>query len=336
MTILNPSKFVTRSLIGVVGLSAIAFLGVSPEAKAQMFPGGPADDNTFSLGGFEVVINPHFRPLFESLPLSLYDPVTFTFTSPLLSDPNTVIGRSDPHIDGDAIDTGGAIVGIAGRIISDSDFSIMPPEFDVPGAREVHTNVESLLLTNGAGFNVRVGNKAPDQPISPGEVVSNSGNSGDSNLDFPATSFFNVFAEVDIPGLGTVFNPNPLFLRGDDNLTTFPPRVVYLHEGSEPVRVYFKNCEAGIGCTPGEISENNVLGSLTLAGHGIGFNGNDTGDNQDDVAEFQFRLAQSKGIPADPRDAAAASIPEPSTTLGLLLFGLGSIAGIKRKGNTQE
>ena len=311
MTIFNPPKFVTRSLMGAMGLSAIALW--PGQAQAAQFPGGPADDVTQSLGKFEIVVHPQFRSLFSNL--RGYDPKTYTFTSPILYDGNTIIGRSDPHLDGDATDIGGATVGkgeiegTAQRIISDSDFSIMPPEFMEPGAREVHTNVESLFLTNGAGFNVRVGSQAPDQPISPGEVQSNAteGDIGNPNFDFPAKSFFNVFAEVDIPNLGTVFNSEALFLRGDEELTKFPPRVVYLHEGSEPVRVYFKNCEDGIDCTPGEINENNVLGSLTLAGHGIGFT-----DGEDDVVVFGERLSLSNGIPADPRDA----VPEPLTILG--------------------
>ena len=39
MTIFNPPKFVTRSLIGAVGLSAIAFLGVPESASANVVCG---------------------------------------------------------------------------------------------------------------------------------------------------------------------------------------------------------------------------------------------------------------------------------------------------------
>jgi hypothetical protein len=305
MSIISTHKLLTsRLLVGALGLG-VSLLALPESAKAlTTFPGGPADDLTYSLGSFKILVNPQFRSLFTTSPF--YDPSTSTLTSPVLFDPSTKIGRSNPHIDGDATDIGGATVGTAGRIVSDSDFSIMPPEFELPGAREVHTNVESLLLTNNAGFNVRVGSQAPDRPISPGEVQSNAtgGNIGNPNFDFPASSFFNVFAEVDIPGLGTVFNPTAMFLRGDENLTEFPPKVVYLHEGSKPVRVYFKTCETGIVCDPGQINENNVLGSLTLAGHGIGF-------TENEVDDFQFRLSQSSGVPPHPQD-----VPEPLTILG--------------------
>ncbi|GBF80270.1 PEP-CTERM sorting domain-containing protein [Aphanothece sacrum] len=302
MKILNPPKFVSRSLIGAVGLSAITLIPVKAQAAGGPFNAGPTDDVTQSLGSFQIVVNRKWRHLFVGQPASLYNKKTFTLTSPILFDSNTVIGRSNPHIDGDAADTGGAIVGTAKRIISDSDFSIMPLEFKLPAAREVHTNVESLLLTGGGGFNVRVGSKAPNRPISPGEVQSNATGDdiGNTNFDFPAKSFFNVFAEVDIPGLGTLFNTKALFLRGDDNLMNFPPKVVYLHESSDPVRVYFKSCLPVIRrCTPGQ-----AFGSLTLAGHGIGF-------NQDDFAEFDFRLTKSARIPVDPRE-----MPEPLTILG--------------------
>ena len=39
MNVLNPPKFVTRSLIGAVGLSAIAFLGSFLATAATLDPG---------------------------------------------------------------------------------------------------------------------------------------------------------------------------------------------------------------------------------------------------------------------------------------------------------
>ena len=79
------------------------------------------------------------------------------------------------------------------------------------------TQIHSFNLSGG-GASVRAG-LASDRPASYGEVISNSGNSGDPSQDFPANSFFNIFVDVTLPGLGvggsslTLINNTPLLVE---------------------------------------------------------------------------------------------------------------------------
>jgi hypothetical protein len=260
------------------------------QAQSAFPPRG--DDTTESLGSFRILVNPVFQNLMNGYPG--YDPATARLESPILYDPVTVIGRSDAHVDGDATDEiDGAEVGTAGTIISDGDFSMVPPGFEGPaGTREVHTEVRTLNMTHASGAAVRAGTTAPDQPISPGEVESKSDDSGDPNQDFPAESFFDIFVEVDLPQAasfpgGTLYNPNPLLIF-NDNLDRFPPKVVYIHGKSSWVWVLFKKDDPG-----GAWSANDVFGVLVLAGHGIGY-------GQRDIEEFDaFMRDQEEMAPPD-------------------------------------
>ena len=231
------------------------------------------DDKMTSRGKFQIIVREEFRPLMVGYPG--YDG-TSKLDSPDLYDPNTVVGRSPYHLDGDATDIGGASVGTAGTIISDSDFSLVPPGFEGPaGSREVHTEIRELSLTLGA-IAVRAGIDAPDQPISPGEVESQDPT---GSLDFPADSFFDVFVEVDLPAAasfpgGTLFNSDPLLVE-NTNVTILPPKVVYRHGNSSAVPLYFKSDHLP------EWGAGDLFGWLTLAGHGAGFD-----DSPEDIAEF--------------------------------------------------
>jgi hypothetical protein len=157
---------------------------------------------------------------------------------------------------------------------------MVPPSFEGPvGTREVHTEVRQLNLTHSSGAAVRAGSGL-ELPISPGEVESLSGASGDANQDFPAESFFDVFVEVELPGLGglniaTLFNSDPMLVQ-NDNLAKFPPKVVYIHGNTVAVPVYFKDDN------PGVWQVGDRFGWLVLAGHGVSFNP----DNPDDINEF--------------------------------------------------
>jgi hypothetical protein len=212
-------------------------------------------------------MNDVFKPLVASYPG--YDSTTGRLTSPVLSDSNTVIGRSTPHEDGNAADTGGTPVGTAGTLVSDGDFAARPDGFEgPPGTREVHTAIRRFNLTDPSypGLAVRSGT---DLGLpSPGEVESKSGTSGDPNQDFPAESFFDVFVEIDLPGLGglqkaTLYNADALLVV-NDNLMAFPPKVVYVHGNTTAVPVLFK--DNGPSWQAGD-----TFGWLVLAGHGIGY-----------------------------------------------------------------
>jgi hypothetical protein len=149
----------------------------------------------------------------------------------------------------------------------------------------VHTFIESIHLTGG-GFEVKAGNQAPLRPLSAGEVESLSGNSGDPSLDFPATSFFDVFVEVVVPALGgfpsvQLVNVDPLLVQSE-SITSFPPTVLYVHGNSSAVPLYFYKDLAALGIHRGDL-----FGQLTLAGHGVGF-------RESDVAEFEAAETESE------------------------------------------
>lgn len=249
------------------------------ERMSGPFP-GQGDDSAPSLGTFDIFVQPAFRPLMAGYPG--YNAVTFVMTSPTMSDPTTIIGRSAPHLHGSPADLGGTPVGTAGVVISDADFVLEPPGFQGPDdTREVHTRIADFNLAGMGGLvTVRAGNAAPGRPISPGEVQSLSGASGDPSLDFPAESFFDVFVEVDLPPFGsfpggTLFNAEPLLVV-NDNLLNFPPHVVYIHGQTPAVPVLFLHNDPGGNWLAGDL-----FGWLSLAGHGMDYT-----DGPQDVAEF--------------------------------------------------
>ena len=308
----QPRNSLGMAILGTVG--AIAILGSTESASAANFDLGPGDDLTSSLGGFQLYVNPTFRPLFQGY--TGYDPAG-VLTSPKLFDPNTVIGRSAVHLDASTADITGTAVGTAGTIISDGNFFKVPVGFEGPvGTNEVHTEIRSLNMTHASGAAVRVGS-AFGLPVSPGEVESlNTG------MDFPAESFFNAFAEVDIPAMGsfpgaTVENTDAMLLRGDTNLNAFPPKVVYIHTGSDPVPVYFQTDDPG-----GEWVAGDRLGSLALAGHGIDF-----ANTPGDMALFDNRLNNPPFPPPPPFPGDEPTVPEPaSTAIGsAIILGFGTL-----------
>jgi hypothetical protein len=131
-----------------------------------------------------------------------------------------------------------------------------------------------------------------DVVTSPGKVQSRSGPSNDPTRDFPATSFFNVYVKVDLPQ-GFCGLPQGVTLYNQDQLKVvnkmldkFPPKLVYIHDSSSVVPILF--------LTNGPIQPNGspawirgeVLGYFLLAGHGIGFDQN----NSNDVTEFANQM----------------------------------------------
>lgn len=106
----------------------------------------------------------------------------------------------------------------------------------------------------------------PPHRISRGEVVSNHTPAG-TGPDFPARSYFNVFAQIDIPSCGgfpgaTVYNKAPLLVH-TPSIAGFPPSgVVYMHDSSSAVAVFL---EHGVKYEKGK----RRLGCVILAGHGI-------------------------------------------------------------------
>ncbi len=224
-------------------------------AGAQLFPAAPGDDTTASLGQAIIWVSPPFRNLVSALP-GWNSP---HWTTPVMFDGNTIIGRSAVHLDADPNDLGGTPVGTAGTIVADANFAIVPVNNFTegpPGTRELHTEIYSLIMTDfSLGLTVRGGTGAGVALPSFGEVEAKGTN------DFPAESFFNIFIEMDTPFYGgtTLFNLTPMLVVNPD-LMALPPTVVYIHEETTAVAVFFRDGP----------SAGSLFGYLRLAGHRTG------------------------------------------------------------------
>ena len=245
---------------------------------AQNFP-GQGDDTAQSFGAFWILIEPPYRSLFTGC--AGYNSTTHVLQSPWLYEPNTKIGRSAPIKDNSPQDNAGVPVGTAGTHIKDAGLQL-PTGFApiLPGSWEVHTELYHLNMV-GSGAAVRAGvcyshagcsptAPPPSNRISAGEVISNNATPG-SHPDFPARSYFNVFAQIDIPTCGgfpatTVYNGKALKV-GTASISSFPPAsAVYMHDSSSAVGVKFL-ANGGAGNTKWEKGDR--LGCVILAGHGI-------------------------------------------------------------------
>ena len=283
-------------------IGGAVFIGPPPTPPGE-FPGS-ADDNVQSLGQFNIVVNPAFQAMMAGY--AGYNATTKVFTSPVLYDGSTDIGRSKPLHKGSAADINGVPVGFAGTNVSDSMLVVEPAGLGPVGTREVHTMIYALDLTSGAAA-VRAGINAPDQPVSAGEVESYSGAMGSPTNDFPAQSFFDVFVDVDLPAGGTntipfpgatLYNSMPLIVQ-NTNLTSFPPQLVYIHGMSTAVPIKFR--------TGGSLwSAGDTFGVLTLAGHGVFTNGGPIAHETlaEATAQLQSALAATTPAPVEPAYAS--------------------------------
>jgi hypothetical protein len=275
----------------------LSLLAVIP-ACGQQFP-GQVDELTTSLGSFIIqVTNGNAAGLLAGCP-AFKSPF---LSSPVMFDPQTKVGLSNALLDRSPADINGVPVGTAGTLVKEAMLS-QPPNFPCgnpvmpncksgAGTREIHTEVRSLHMTGGGAavragvwYNNPVAPAIPPNKISPGEVESHSGPGGPPALDLPASSFFDMFVQVDVPACGafpatTVYNSAPLIVDNFD-LTSLPPRVIYLHDLSSSVPVLFLNAN------PPHWNANDILGYIVLAGHGIGFT-NSSGD----IAEFTSFMNQ--------------------------------------------
>ena len=272
-------------------------------SSSGQFP-ARGDDNVQSIGQFSIVVNPAFQAMMAGYPG--YNATTKTFTSPVLYDGSTDIGRSDPLHKGSAADINGVPVGFAGTNVSDSMLVVEPGGLEPVGTREVHTMIYSLDMTGG-GAAVRAGINAPDQPVSAGEVESYSGAMGSPTNDFIAQSFFDVFVDVDLPAGGTnmtpfpvatLYNSMPLIVQ-NTFLLSFPPQLVYIHGMSTAVPIKFR--------TGGSFwSAGDTFGLLTLAGHGVFTNGGPIARETlaQATAQLQSALAATPPAPVEPAYAS--------------------------------
>jgi hypothetical protein len=133
---------------------------------------------------------------------------------------------------------------------------------------------------------------------------------------FPAESFFDVYVEVDLPPCGaafpgaTVYNPqNVPLLVFAPNITSLPPRVVYIHGNSTAVPVLFLGNDPG-----GLFNDGDLFGYLILAGHGMDMGLGDEAEFLEELAWLS--LNENYGTMGLPTDIPAVS------TYGLILLGL--------------
>jgi hypothetical protein len=201
-------------------------------------------------------------------------------TSPVLFDQQTMIGRSNPHIDGSAPDIAGTQVGVGGlaTIVKDGDFTLLPPTEGPPGIDEVHTAVADMEMQDfcGIGISVRAGH-ALGLPLCPGEVESKLGGG------FLGESFFDVFVEINIPtpfGPAILRNVDEPLLIVNDSVDSLPPTVVYIHENSNAVPVRFFNDN------PPHWNAGDLLGYMVLAGHGYSYSLGGARDAQEGLVDF--------------------------------------------------
>jgi hypothetical protein len=171
-----------------------------------------------------------------------------------LSDPATVVGRSNPFTEGAEVPApiaGGGLPPYAGTSPIAPDPSMMPVGWleTPPTRRELHTEILSLNLMNGSGAAVRAGQpffssvsstpQASYYGNSFGEVTSlYTGAPTDLNQDFPADSFFNICAEVQVGGL-KYYNRSPMLVRVKQPLNQLPPNLglpneSYIHDPTFP------------------------------------------------------------------------------------------------------
>jgi hypothetical protein len=262
-------------------LAAAALLIPACAFAANPFPAGPQDDIAPSMGVFRIIVDPPYRAWFNT---NLTGNPSFwdgtRLTSPVLYDRFTTIGRSAPHTQSSLADVNGTPVGTAGTIINDVMMNF-PPGFNFPNTSrfEVHTEVRSLNLMPGPGCGPTVcggavlplsvmAGSGNGLPICPGEVESNI---NPKINGFPAKSFFDVFVEVNLGGglgFGVVKNgPTQPLIVTHDAINGFPPQVVYIHENTSAVPVYFKN-SGTTGAAPfTNYTAGDRFGYLVLAGH---------------------------------------------------------------------
>jgi hypothetical protein len=168
-----------------------------------------------------------------------------------LVDLNTIIGRSDPFLEGSVADGGAAIcsggsANYPNTLAFVSDGCRQPLGWpEAPDERrEVHTQILAYDLTNGV-MHIRAGQDywssvvaTPQQAFfehSIGEVASlYPGLPADFGQDFPALSYFNVFVEVEFGG-NKLYNKMPMVLL--TTIGSFPPdfglpNSTYVHDPS--------------------------------------------------------------------------------------------------------
>ena len=253
---------------------ACAGLAISPATFAG-FPDAGVDD-VQSLAQFKITFTKKFAvylrdnknaPFCKGYKVEKCPASAREFTSQVLYEPNTKVGRSGPHRDGDLVDEQmGADICKDGNsttckgYFSWTDEPILDAHFQwkeggyqadgnpfdegPTGQEEIHSQVVSFEIKPLSGDPsknaIRAGTKAPCQARSLGEVESLNGDG------FPAESFFQMYVDVDVDfdnngsvdmvffnqtGVGnTILGGDPLIIEAT-GLKSFPPKVIYQYTG---------------------------------------------------------------------------------------------------------
>jgi hypothetical protein len=314
-----------------------AAIAGSPACSAGL----PCNESTTSLGQFVIVVAPAFRPYLTGV--QGYDPTSGLFISPLMYDSNTIIGLSAAYTDGAApaslqVGTTGVVNGTNVTAVTETGANTPAHPAGFPtGNDAISTTILNVQLSGG-GFEVNMGSSYPASGLAPGspnlgEVESQNCNPGAAPCnDFPAKSFFDVFADITVPGFGSFSNTSPLVVQSTLPAPgSLPPKVLYTHGQSSSVGIFADTNEG-----PGNsILQGDQLGTFVLTGHGVQFQ-----NTQPDDALFGEDLEAE--IAADSQlnseedtflygqiQADDSVTPEPSTFV-LLFSGVAGLLGMRR------
>lgn len=261
----------------------MTFSGVAAQwdhfpTAAEVAPDDALEETLPSLGGFIVRVIPQRRYLFVNYPN--FDQQKGQLRSPeTMYDTETKIGMSVMHHDDDPEDAG-CWVGLGTNKKWIGDGSFVNKKFgyhhaDYPNikAEEVHTNIISMELVDEAGSAVIVrAGIAQGGTLCPGEVQSIE----TDGIGLTGQSFFDVSVIVTLPDVYGIwgggdmdfYNQYPMFIE-NKHVDSLPPIVLYIHQGSTAVPVYFLDDNLPYW------SKDDLLGHVELAGHGMGYSKSD-------------------------------------------------------------
>jgi hypothetical protein len=276
-----------------------------------------------------------------------YDPTSGLFISPLMYDPNTIIGLSPTYTDGSApasltVGTTGTLNGTSVTAVTETPANTPTSPAGFPSGNDaITTAILSLNLEQGGGSGASVvaGSSYPSTggaAGSPnlGEVESqNCSPAGAPCNDFPAQSFFDIFADITIPGLGAYSNTSPFVLQSTLPAPgSLPPTVLYTFTAQSSTVPLYADANEG----PGNIiQQGDQIGTVALLGHGVAFQDTNQGaalfgaDLEAEIAaDNQFNTEEDNFLDAQ-INADDIVTPEPSTFL-LLFSGAAGLFGWRK------
>jgi hypothetical protein len=186
--------------------ACVALFSLGSQRCAAQFPSPPysQDESTFSIGVFQIQVQPNFAFLFAPANGGTtyypgFDPTSDILTSPVMYDSDTVIGTSaldnypghfsPPQTIGNPSGFGAAVNNPINQIFGFSDYLAIPSSFafpSIPSPEEVYTEIEMFDLACppfGCGTDERV----PSSLENAGEIPMVT--AGPDSLDgFPPTS----------------------------------------------------------------------------------------------------------------------------------------------------